>query len=89
MENNLNSGVLFKNEHKTKDIHPDYKGSANINGENFEMGVWIKTSQTGKKYMFVKFSEPYKKSESVVSEPIDIPVKKIDDDGFINDDIPF
>lgn len=90
MDNKLNFGVLFKNENKTKDIQPDYKGSANVNGVEMYMGVWIRTSQTGKKYMSVKFSEPYKSQPPAEnSMQIDIPVKPVVENDYINDDIPW
>lgn len=88
MENKLNTGVLFKNENKTKDIQPDYKGGANINGVDMDLGVWIRTSQTGKKYMSLKFYEPYHKPESQPSL-VELPVKKVVEDDFIDDECPW
>lgn len=50
------SGVLFKNEKKTQDTHPDYTGSALIEGVNYFMDAWIKTSTTnGNKFMSFRF----------------------------------
>ena len=48
---NTNTGVLFKNEQKQTDKHPDYKGSINIDGEEFWLSAWIKTAKTGNKFM--------------------------------------
>jgi hypothetical protein len=45
---NTNRGVLFKNDRKDTDNHPDYKGSININGEEFWLSSWIKEGKTGK-----------------------------------------
>ncbi len=90
MENKLNFGALFKNENKTKDIQPDYKGSANVNGVEMDMGVWIRTSQAGKKYMSVKFSQPYfTPMPEEAPNRVEIPVKPVVEDDFINDDIPW
>ncbi len=45
---NTNRGVLFKNDRKDQDSHPDYKGSININGTEFWLSAWIKDGQKGK-----------------------------------------
>jgi uncharacterized protein (DUF736 family) len=47
---NTNRGVLFKNE-KEKDSQPDYKGTLNVEGKEYELAAWIKVSKKETKYM--------------------------------------
>lgn len=63
MELKINKGVIFKNEKKSSDRHPDYRGEINVNGERFEISLWINDSKSGKKYFSVQISEPYQKAE--------------------------
>ena len=48
---NTNRGALFKNDDKQSDKHPDYKGSINIDGVEYWLSSWIKTSKQGNKFM--------------------------------------
>lgn len=43
-----NSGSLFKNDKKTSEKHPDYKGSAMIDGQDYWLSAWVKTGKSGK-----------------------------------------
>ena len=61
-----NSGALFKNDKKESDSHPDYKGSAMIQGSEFWVSGWINVSSAGTKYM--KFS--YSPKEQVHSNGV-------------------
>ena len=58
-----NTFVLFKNDYKEKETHPDYKGFINFNGEEKALLGWIKK---GKKGTFLSgvITEPYVKPES-------------------------
>lgn len=61
METKNNSGVAFKNDKKTNEKAPDYKGTVNVNGKDMEIAMWVKESQKGTKYFSVAFQEPFKK----------------------------
>lgn len=49
------TGSLFKNDRKETDNHPDYKGSALLNGADHWVDAWINTANNGTKYMSLKF----------------------------------
>ncbi|MFQ5622417.1 MAG: hypothetical protein ACE5FS_03375 [Paracoccaceae bacterium] len=46
-EHSENTGTLFKAEKKT-DRHPDYTGTATINGTRMRIAAWIKDGKKGK-----------------------------------------
>jgi len=58
---NTNSGALFKNYRKDSDRHPDYKGTINVDGKDYDIAAWLRESKKGDKFMSLKVSEPYQK----------------------------
>lgn len=94
---NTNKGVAFKNDYKTEDKHPTYKGKGNFNGQDFEFGIWIKENEKGK-FLTFAFSEPYVKQEQsgyekakAVAQQLksENPEDKWGDSPINLDDIPF
>ena len=61
---NNNRGVLFKNNDKKTDKHPDYTGSATIDNEDKYMSAWINESKSGKSYLKISFSKKEESSSS-------------------------
>ena len=49
---NTNRGVLFKNDRKEKESHPDYKGNyTDGNGQEFWLSAWLKKDKNGNTFM--------------------------------------
>ena len=45
-----NTGVLFKNNKKTSDKHPDLTGNIIVNGKKLRLSAWTKEGKAGKFY---------------------------------------
>ena len=49
---NTSRGVLFKNDRKEKENHPDYKGNyTDANGAEFWLSAWLKKDKNGNTFM--------------------------------------
>ena len=60
------SGVLFENDRKSSERHADWKGSAMVDGVEYWLSCWDKTSRAGKPYRSLSFS---KKERSARNDP--------------------
>lgn len=49
---NTNKGTLFNNSYKTKPNQPDVRGDVNIDGKEFKLSGWIRTSKTSGEQFF-------------------------------------
>ncbi len=95
-----NSGRLFKNEEKKNERGPDYSGDCTINGEAFYMDAWLKTADSGRKWMSFSFkpkqqragaqggTQPYPSTQkpSAPQKPAGKPCGGFAD---MDDDVPF
>jgi len=83
---NTNRGVLFKNKRKEQgDKKPEYTGSLNVNGTEFFLDAWLKTSQSGEKFMSVSVKQKDKQSETKPAQKAAPANSGFDD----LDDVPF
>lgn len=69
---NTNSGALFRNDRKETDKHPDYRGEINVDGVDYWISSWLKTSSKGTKFMSLAVTPKDDKPAK--------PQKQIDDD---------
>lgn len=63
---NTNRGVLFKNDQKdpNDDRDRDYGGQINIEGTEYWLSGWIKTSKAGNKFMSLSVKPKEERSAS-------------------------
>lgn len=47
MNSKENSGVLFKNDRREKETHPQMKGSINVEGREYWLSAWTKKNEDG------------------------------------------
>ena len=77
------NGVIFRNEKKQDNRHPDYTGSiVTPSGEELRLSLWVKESQqTKKKYFSVAVSIPSAPSSAPSQQ-----IPEIKEEGY---DLPF
>lgn len=84
-------GVLFKNDKEGNEKRPDYKGTAQVEGVEYDLSCWIETARSsGQKYMSIKF-EP-KGARPTAQQQTDVPIDTADFAPAatgVDDDIPF
>lgn len=88
---NTDKGVLFKNQRKTTDNHPDYTGSLNVGGQEFWLSAWIKTGQKGK-FMSLSIQPKEQQRAPAPQRSITqraIPAQRARANADMDDDIPF
>lgn len=76
---NTNRGVLFNEKEVKSDKHPVMTGKLNVEGKEYRIAAWEKTSKTGSPFLSLAISEP-KPAQRVA---------QVSDDEFDVSQIPF
>lgn len=80
-------GSLFRNEKKTSEKQPDYRGDLMIDGVKYSLSAWIKTGKNGK-FFSIACQVPQQRSEYAKEKPKNQETGAgVFDD--LEDDIPF
>ena len=61
---NERKGVLFINDHKASDKHPDFKGQCTVEGIEYWLDAWKNVSQNGKKFLALKLRPKEQRTET-------------------------
>lgn len=69
---NTNSGVLFINDRKTTDRHPDWNGKLNVNGVEHWFSAWKKQGQKGP-FLSVSIGKPVEEQRPAQPAPVSRP----------------
>lgn len=83
---NTNSGVLFKNNRKEKDNHPDFTGNGNVDGKEVWINGWRKQSAKGEAFISISFREKLPKTEAASGGTATAQTKAA---ATLDDEIPF
>lgn len=74
---NTNSGVMFRNDKKATEKHPDFNGTIDVEGREYWLSSWVNESKDGRKYFKINLTP--KESQKPEPVPNNVP----------SDDIPF
>lgn len=78
---NTNRGALFANKDRQSDNHPNATGTLNVDGREYWISAWTKTSKAGDKYQSISVKPKEAKAKATPA-----PVEGGDP---YNDEIPF
>ncbi len=67
--NNQNKGVIFKNDKKGNEKAPDYKGTIDIEGKEYEIALWVREGKNGKFFSTIQKAKEQRPmtAESLIS----------------------
>jgi hypothetical protein len=81
---NNNRGSIWKNEDRKSETHPQFKGSAEVNGVEYWVSGWLRKADANPKAPAMSFSFQAKEQQSA-PKPAQAPANDFDS----GEDIPF
>lgn len=60
MDLKINEGLIFRNKSDNEKA-PLFTGQVNVDGQNWDIALWPREGNDGKKFYSVRISEPYNK----------------------------
>jgi hypothetical protein len=74
-----NSGIMFRNNDRQKDSHPEFKGSITVEGQEYWLSAWVNEGPKGK-FFGIKLNPKESQAPKIKAQ--------IQED-FEDDDLPF
>jgi uncharacterized protein (DUF736 family) len=62
---NTNKGILFEEEARKSLNHPHYTGKLDVEGKEYRIAAWERTTKTGQPILSLAISEPREQREAV------------------------
>lgn len=85
---NTNRGAIWKNDDKTTDNHPDFKGNLNVGGVEYYVSAWKRKPDAKEKAPALSFSVKRKDEMTKQAANNQTTQGRVPDD-FEDQDIPF
>lgn len=82
-----NSGILGKNERRTKDSHPTHSGQCMIDGKQYWISGWVKDGRDGSRFFSLAFKPKMAREHQGASQ--NPPAQKAAQRDDFDQDIPF
>ena len=80
-----NRGALFVNDKRSTENHPNAKGTLNVEGVEYWVSAWTKTSASGVKYQSISLTRKEQQATPQKAPVAQAPAPAVDFD----DDMPF
>lgn len=74
-----NSGILSRAQNRKSDKHPEYSGSAEIDGQEYWLSAWINEGEKGK-FFKISFTPKQPQGQQGRSDGVSRSQKQDDDD---------